>query len=95
MTGTHIQQIIITRFLIDPQADDQRVITVALGNNRSALRIVESVQVLHRLQGQELILFLGVSVSVSVSRNTASQERTVFVRHGFCLTRTFFFLDVS
>ena len=89
MTGTHIQHIIITRFLIDPQADDQRVVTVALGNNRSAMRIVESVQV---LQGQELILFLGVSVSVSVSRNTASQERTVFVRHGFCLTRTFFFL---
>ena len=76
MTGKHIQHIIITRFLIDPQADDQRVVTVALGNNRSALRIVESVQV---LQGQELILFLGVSVSVSVSMNTASQERTVFV----------------
>ena len=42
MTGTHIQHIIITRFLIDPQADDQRVVTVALGNNRSAMRIVES-----------------------------------------------------
>ena len=49
-----------------PQAVDQRVVTVALGNNRSAMRIVESVKVLHRLQGQELILFLAVSVSVSV-----------------------------
>ena len=52
------------------------MVTVALCNNRSAMRIVESVKV---LQGQELILFLGVSVSVSVSMNTASQERTVFV----------------
>ena len=35
------------------------MVTVALCNNRSAMRIVESVKV---LQGQELILFLGASV---------------------------------